>query len=135
QRGEGGLSRAPGSALDHELRRRAYDLPRPNGQKERNRGMQTPNPHHEHHVPGASSQASAGSEKLPGIRHVIAVGSGKGGVGKSTGSVNLAFALHQIRGWIGLLRTSSARSSLACWGFRWLSRPRPPRTARSSPPI
>ena len=66
--------------------------------------MQTTNPHHDHqHAPGASSQASAGPEKLPGIRHVIAVGSGKGGVGKSTVSVNLAFALQQIGGRIGLV--------------------------------
>src|SRR4029077_798632 len=65
--------------------------------------MQTTNPHHEHHAPGASSQASAGPEMLPGIRHVIAVGSGKGGVGKSTVSVNLALALQQIGGRIGLV--------------------------------
>ena len=66
--------------------------------------MQTTDPHDDdQHAPGASSQASAGSEKLPGIRHVIAVGSGKGGVGKSTVSVNLAFALQQIGGWIGLV--------------------------------
>jgi hypothetical protein len=53
--------------------------------------MQTTNPHHDHqHAPGASSQASAGPEKLPGIRHVIAVGSGKGGVGSGAGSGSVA---------------------------------------------
>src|SRR5713101_1612511 len=67
--------------------------------------MQTTGPHHDHdHAPNTSSQQpSASPEKLPGIRHVIAVGSGKGGVGKSTVSVNLAFALQQIGGRIGLV--------------------------------
>lgn len=30
------------------------------------------------HAPGALSQPAVGPEKLPGIRHIIAVGSGKG---------------------------------------------------------
>ena len=56
----------------------------------------------QHPAPGAS-QPSAGPDKLPGIRHLVAVGSGKGGVGKSTVSVNLALALQQVGRRIGLV--------------------------------
>ena len=66
--------------------------------------MATTNLHHsQHHAPGESSQPTVGAEKLPGIRHIIAVGSGKGGVGKSTVSVNLALALQQRGARVGLV--------------------------------
>jgi ATP-binding protein involved in chromosome partitioning len=66
--------------------------------------METTDLHHSHQrAPGASSQPAAGTEKLPGIRHIVAIGSGKGGVGKSTVSVNLALALQQLGGRIGLV--------------------------------
>ncbi len=40
---------------------------------------------------------------LPGVKHIIAVVSGKGGVGKSTIASNLALALHELGAKVGLL--------------------------------
>ena len=40
---------------------------------------------------------------IPGVQHVIAVGSGKGGVGKSTVAINVAAALHQMGNGVGIL--------------------------------
>jgi ATP-binding protein involved in chromosome partitioning len=40
---------------------------------------------------------------LPGVKHLVAVASGKGGVGKSTVATNLALALHQHGRRVGLM--------------------------------
>jgi len=40
---------------------------------------------------------------LAEVKHIIAIGSGKGGVGKSTVAANLAIALHKIGNRVGLL--------------------------------
>jgi ATP-binding protein involved in chromosome partitioning len=43
------------------------------------------------------------AESLPGVRHIIGVGSGKGGVGKSTVTVNLACSLAAVGAKVGVL--------------------------------
>ncbi|MEO5952347.1 MAG: iron-sulfur cluster assembly protein, partial [Chloroflexia bacterium] len=42
-------------------------------------------------------------EGIPGVRNIVAVGSGKGGVGKSTVAVNLALSLARDGAKVGLL--------------------------------
>jgi ATP-binding protein involved in chromosome partitioning len=44
-----------------------------------------------------------GRQPLPGVKHIIAIGSGKGGVGKSTVTANLAVALAEAGTAVGLL--------------------------------
>ncbi len=54
-------------------------------------------------APAADSQAAGvGKSSIPGVKHIIAVASGKGGVGKSTVASNLAVAMQQIGARVGL---------------------------------
>ncbi len=52
---------------------------------------------------GQTGKAPQGPQTLPGIGAVVAIGSGKGGVGKTTLSVNLAVALAKLGHRVGLI--------------------------------
>ncbi|MGE3108770.1 MAG: P-loop NTPase [Phycisphaerales bacterium] len=54
-------------------------------------------------APGEAARAQQAMPELPGVRHIIAVGAGKGGVGKSTVAVNLAVGLARQGHAVGLM--------------------------------
>ena len=54
-------------------------------------------------VPSAGGTGSGGDNPIPQVKNIIAVGAGKGGVGKSTVAVNLALALKESGAHVGLL--------------------------------
>jgi ATP-binding protein involved in chromosome partitioning len=61
-------------------------------------GPAAPQGHAHGHGPAAPA-----ADLIPGVRHTIAVSSGKGGVGKSTVAVNLALALQRTGASVGLI--------------------------------
>jgi ATP-binding protein involved in chromosome partitioning len=55
-----------------------------------------------HAPPGGVGSSGVGATRISGIKHIIAIASGKGGVGKSTVAANLAVALQNAGARVGL---------------------------------
>jgi ATP-binding protein involved in chromosome partitioning len=66
------------------------------------------------HAPPTGAGADMGAMRIPGIKHVFAVASGKGGVGKSTVAANLAVALEQTGALACAIATFTVRAFRKC---------------------
>ena len=62
-----------------------------------------PSSSHTHAHSGGPARTPQGAARIPGVKAIVAVASGKGGVGKSTVSVNLALGLANLGRRVGLL--------------------------------
>ena len=81
----------------------------------------------------AHSSAMPSPMALPGVSKIVAVGSGKGGVGKTTVAVNLAVALSKLGQRVGLIDADIYGPNVPLMMGSSAAAPRWARTIRSSP--
>ena len=55
-----------------------------------------------HAPPTGVGSSGVGATRIPGVNHIVAIASGKGGVGKSTVAANLAVGLHKAGARVGV---------------------------------
>ena len=55
-----------------------------------------------HAPPAGVGSSGVGASRIPGVKHIVAIASGKGGVGKSTVAANLAVGLHSAGARVGV---------------------------------
>ncbi len=90
------------AALGDAVKQVAVDFTVSTGGKGSAQAAPQPTPQPAGQPVGSQAQAAA-DNPLPGVRHIVAVGAGKGGVGKSTVAVNLAVGLARTGAAVGLL--------------------------------
>ena len=73
------------------------------GPEVRQIAIEVATPHGQESAPGSNQPMAADGNPLPNVRQIVAVGAGKGGVGKSTIAVNLAVGLARQGATVGLL--------------------------------
>ncbi len=106
---QGGRVRVPPLAPETEEEQRRYHdagRRREQGERERERKNNARRANNQSVKRGsrmAHTQTPPGPQTLPGVSNIIAVGSGKGGVGKTTLAVNLATAMAKMGFRVGLI--------------------------------
>ncbi len=93
----------PSADVAHKLRAEAEAAIRQLGDEVKQVDIRFEQPKQPVGQPAGPQEQAKANNPLPGVKHIIAVGAGKGGVGKSTIAVNLAVGLARAGHRVGLM--------------------------------